>query len=988
MDHHICLLCKAPKNISMTIFLWIICLMSFAQTTVTLSGEGTISCPAVSTATWSTPPAGVTFSNLTRGSGVTCTSAADGINGSGFNTANTGASFSANKYYTVTITADATHTFTLSSITWLTTLSSGSGQFTIQYKNNGGALTTFGTANQTSSSSNTFSGSVTVAAGTSIVIYAIPSNTGASTTTVRFKNNSTFTLTASTVVTCTTPNALSFTTLPTTTQEDAPMTVKVSAICTASGTVATGLSSGTVTLAAATGCGLAGTLTASFVNGVATFSNVYFTRSTQTATLVTTNAGTGFTLANVTSGSISVTAPTGGTATPTTIVSENFEGATQWSYTADTPTYTGSGGTANGNYLAVKSFSGPTNKAFSKSYTALNGSGEIESKCTATFSNQSISASYNYSTFSFQVGSPVVGGSGDGDDSGEDMFIETSTDGGVTWSTLLTYKGFSNFLLPLSSSSPVGLSIGGNATYLGSSGATQSAFYVTLPAGTTQFIFRMTATNNRSEENWVIDNISLIGTTLSGGISNPLPIATVAPVSTCPLTDATVSAVVSNFIGTLTYTWAPTTHFVAGYTATSATPVVNFATGAQTYTVTVKDGDGCTATASNAVTITTPSGNAVLAPATITLQEVSCPDANGWTYYADPADLSKWEFGIYKNGNNFTASVDITVKTAFPAAYDTHQDPSQQKATFTMGRYWNATVSTGNINPANPIKVRFFYSSTDSIAMSAAAQTFAATYGATIHAMEWFKTVTGVTYLPVNNTISDVPNKLPAASYTTIHGVMNGIPYREYAGLTGFSGGTAGIRVSPSGLALPVTLLYLTAASVSNSYIKLDWATASETGNAGFDIERSADGASFVRIGSMDGHGNSNSLIAYSRDDHDVLPNSIYYYRLKQLDYDGHYAYSNIVSAMITGEQGFVMEALKPNPASGAVTVNIITERGQVVDLYVTDVLGREVSRQQWSAGPGLNGTQLDISAWSKGVYYVTVRSAGAYYTKVLSVVR
>ena len=187
---------KIIKLLILSIFLLTFGL-SKSQTTVTVGGGATITCPATPTATWTTPPTGISFSNWSRGSGVTCVSANDGLSGSGFNTASAAASYSANKYYTVTITADATHTFTLNSITWLTTISSGGGTFNIQYINNGGSLTSFGTTNQTNTSSNTFSGSVSVAAGTSIVLYLIPSGTGAAGTTLRWLNGSTINITTS-----------------------------------------------------------------------------------------------------------------------------------------------------------------------------------------------------------------------------------------------------------------------------------------------------------------------------------------------------------------------------------------------------------------------------------------------------------------------------------------------------------------------------------------------------------------------------------------------------------------------------------------------------------------------------------------------------------------------------------------------------------------------------------------------------------------------
>ena len=110
----------AVKLLSAVLLIGAMSTNSKAQTTVTLGGEGTITCGATPTATWTTPPTGVTFSNLTRGSGVTCSSGNNGINGYGFTDASASAANTAGDYYTVTITADATHNFTLNSIAWVT----------------------------------------------------------------------------------------------------------------------------------------------------------------------------------------------------------------------------------------------------------------------------------------------------------------------------------------------------------------------------------------------------------------------------------------------------------------------------------------------------------------------------------------------------------------------------------------------------------------------------------------------------------------------------------------------------------------------------------------------------------------------------------------------------------------------------------------------------------------------------------------------------
>lgn len=188
---------------------------SFGQTVVTVGGGATVTCPATPTATWTTPPAGVSFSNWSRGAGVTCGTASTALSGNGFNTANASASYSANKYYSVTITADATHNFSLNSIVWSTAVSNGPANFDILYSNNGGTVTAFGSTG-TNTTSNTFTGTVNVLAGTSIVIYLVPSGTNAAGRTVRWVNGSTITVTATSAVASPTVTTTAATSLSTT----------------------------------------------------------------------------------------------------------------------------------------------------------------------------------------------------------------------------------------------------------------------------------------------------------------------------------------------------------------------------------------------------------------------------------------------------------------------------------------------------------------------------------------------------------------------------------------------------------------------------------------------------------------------------------------------------------------------------------------------------------------------------------------------------
>lgn len=796
----------------------------------------------------------------------------------------------------------------------------------------------------------------------------------------------------STALVCSSPDSIAFVTQPSNVVQDAAMTtVTVKAFCKSTNVTAASYTGNITLTVSGNGCGYT-SQTVAAVAGIATFSNIKFTRSTQAGISLTASAS-GFN--NVVSNPFNVTVPAG-TPTTTTLINENFDGSTPtWSYTSSLVTdYTSTGNPVVGlkDYTTNPYGNSTFKKSLVKSHSQNNSGSDGESTNEILFSNISGLSAYNSVKVSFSLGSlpsQSSGASGNGVDANEDLVVETSLDGGTTWSTLLTYYGFSNYLLPLSTSSPVTLSYNANASYNSdhSNSSTQSAFVINLPGGTSQFRMRLTATDNREEENWAIDNISIIGTATPAGTPKSLPTATGSSYSTCPASALAIGVALTNTQGSTSYHWSPSTNISS---TTSAGPTVTLS-AATNYSVTVTDADGCTASATDAINITTPAGNVILAPSTISAIEPTCPDAAGWTYYTDPTDATKWLLGIYKNGNTFSANVDLTLETSSPT-YELKSNSSMKKAVYTMGRYWNVTLATGSINgSSNPVKVRFFYNPADTSAIRSAALTQAQGWGlgaSNIHQVEWFKTNTGIIYNPANNTYSDVPNKLNENSYAISYGTMNGLSYVEYDGLQGFSGGSAAVRVSPGAYALPVKLLSLTAVPIDNSYVKLDWSTASEINNYGFDIERSTNGIDFEKLAFMSGHGSSDQEMHYEYRDINVSPDEVYYYRLKQIDNDGKFEYTTLVSALLLSSQGFIMEDLKPNPASNQVIVNTISAGAQEADVKVTDMLGRTQLSQSWTLSPGLNGTQLDISGLPTGSYMVTVKSVNGIFSKRLAVTR
>jgi hypothetical protein len=180
------------------VFLFFVSASGFGQTTVSYTGMGAITCPAVPVATISPAVSGLTFSQLSRGSGVTCASVANGIAGSGFNVTLANA-ITNSKWYTLSITSNASTPFTLSSlkIQSLVSSASGSPSVSVQYSIGAGAKTAIGSFTPTTTSANyTITPGTPISVGASQVlnIYFITNNLTASGTVCRIINATSLTV--------------------------------------------------------------------------------------------------------------------------------------------------------------------------------------------------------------------------------------------------------------------------------------------------------------------------------------------------------------------------------------------------------------------------------------------------------------------------------------------------------------------------------------------------------------------------------------------------------------------------------------------------------------------------------------------------------------------------------------------------------------------------------------------------------------------------
>ena len=182
--------------------------------------------------------------------------------------------------------------------------------------------------------------------------------------------------------------------------------------------------------------------------------------------------------------------------------------------------------------------------------------------------------------------------------------------------------------------------------------------------------------------------------------------------------------------------------------------------------------------------------------------------------------------------------------------------------------------------------------------------------------------------------------------------------------------------------ALPVSMIYLEAEAMNNDSIQVRWATASEVNNREFDVERSTDGNTWTIIGLVPGHGNSTQENVYAYNDLNVVPGIRYYYRLKQIDYNGNYKYTDIVQAMLTGQGTFMVMNFVPNPTIGNTQLTVVTTKAQEITVDFYDMIGQKVYSATEQLVAGTNKIDFDLRKYAPGTYSATVTTENQLYTK------
>jgi hypothetical protein len=187
-----------------------------------------------------------------------------------------------------------------------------------------------------------------------------------------------------------------------------------------------------------------------------------------------------------------------------------------------------------------------------------------------------------------------------------------------------------------------------------------------------------------------------------------------------------------------------------------------------------------------------------------------------------------------------------------------------------------------------------------------------------------------------------------------------------WSGLTSFSefGG-----VGQGGL-LPVDLLFFNANAIENK-VKLYWATSLEINNEKFEIERSADAVSFTKIATVSGGGNTTTLQNYTVYDEQPL-SGWSYYRLKQIDFDQAFEYSNVASVYF--EEGEFAIAVYPNPAQNSIMIQTFGD-AKIYNAAIYNSFGQEIRKAE-------SNINMSIEDLASGTYTIKVQTGLHIITK------
>lgn len=382
--------------------------------------------------------------------------------------------------------------------------------------------------------------------------------------------------------------------------------------------------------------------------------------------------------------------------------------------------------------------------------------------------------------------------------------------------------------------------------------------------------------------------------------------------------------------------------------------------------------DGATtfggSTIPKSIDVTTPAANNVCiagTPVTIDASNnylwvpITGPDGNIMAEInANGNDLGLVTSSVYKNSNA------IRIKGSTSTRY--------LDRNITITPQFQPTLPSGN--PL--VKVRLYISKTEFDALDGDANSGLSGTGA-INLLKVLKnsdacgstlTTTTTAYTPTNIGTTPFADLKQQGSGGTISGYVYQIDIPSFSSF----------YFATTNVTLPLDLVTFTGSLQNDKSTLLKWKTENETNTSHFIIERSSDAVNFTNIGKVAAAGNNSSALNYSFVDNDAANQQslVLFYRLKMIDNNGEYKYSNVITVSFANITGAVI--VVPNPVTHEARVTIISAEDGNVQYKLIDNSGRVLLQKSISVRKGLNNNvTIDMDKISSGIYFLNVTGAG-----------
>ena len=173
---------------------------------------------------------------------------------------------------------------------------------------------------------------------------------------------------------------------------------------------------------------------------------------------------------------------------------------------------------------------------------------------------------------------------------------------------------------------------------------------------------------------------------------------------------------------------------------------------------------------------------------------------------------------------------------------------------------------------------------------------------------------------------------------------------------------------------VPVELVSFTA-DISGSNIILNWSTVTEINNNGFEIQRKVAESEFATVGFVRGSGTTANKKVYSYIDKNLVDGK-YFYRLKQIDFNGSYKYSNVIEINLRTLNDYSLERNFPNPFNPITTIGYVLKEKSNAKLIVLNAIGEEIAvLVNEEQNKGFHKIEFNAADLPSGVYFYQLRA-------------